>query len=155
RDAISVSLGRHDAGRSDEAGTHAVTRTARTHSTAPHRGAEQSASEHQISRRAAGWAVGRCQAGLGGEYTHVDVTPGAPSPHTTTANQENHAPTRSGGIEGMRPLSAEMPPSVQCASHRALLAEGSSASQAWPWSCRVSVAAATKAAGVPGRSRHS
>lgn len=65
------------------------------------------------------------------------------------------APASSGGTGGMRPLSAEMSPSVQCASHSALLAEGSKASQSWPWLCRASLAEVTSAAGEPGRSRHS
>src|SRR3546814_8987476 len=103
--------------------------TTGTDGTLPHRRAGQSAFGHKISRSAAGWAVGRCQAGLGGESTHVGVTPGAPSAIPATANQGNHAPTGSGGIHGMRPLSAERSPSVQCALHSASLAEGISASQ--------------------------
>src|SRR3546814_6839308 len=98
--------------------------TARTYRTAPHRRAGQSAFGHQISRSAAGCAVGRCQAGMGGESTHVDVTPGAPSAIPATATHGNHAPTGSGGIHGMRPLSAERSHSVQCALNSAPLEIG-------------------------------
>src|SRR5690606_41582319 len=92
-------------------------------------------------------------AALGGDSTQLGVTPGPASATSATTNQETHAPTNSGGTGGMRPLSAEIPPSLQCAAHTALSAEGSSASQPWPWSWGVSAPAATAAAGVPGRSR--
>lgn len=106
-----MSLGRRDAGRSDEGrNTCRDAATARTHRTAPHSCAGGSAFGHQISRRAAGWAVGRCQAALGGDSTQLGVTPGPASATSATTNQETHAPTNSGGTGGMRPLSAEIPP---------------------------------------------
>jgi hypothetical protein len=149
-------LGRSDAGRSDE-GRSTCRDAARHERRALRRtgGAGQSAFGHQISRRAAGWAVGRCQAGLGGESTRMDVATWEPSAPSATATQECQSPASSGGTGGIRPLFAEMSPSVQCASHSALLAEGSKASQSWPWPCRASLAAVTSAAGEPGRSRHS
>src|SRR3546814_15621037 len=109
------------------------------------RRAGQSAFGHQISRSDAGWAVGRCQAGLGGESTHVGVTPGAPSAIPATANQRNHAPTGRGGLHGMRPLSAERSASVQRELHTAWLADGIPASQPAPRSCRTSGQAAANA----------